>query len=398
MILSVPTLWLVFVINFLALAMVWAYVIRSYPTFRPARYWAAATLLASVGAGISGLRNSAVAPAIPIMIGNPMLIFACCLGAMGVRRFFDRPVRWGLHLAIVAVAAVSLGIFTWNDNMAVRIATSSVSQALSLLLMLPLMFSSDVWREQPGARLTGCISVLMIVVHAARSIGAMLDVSGAVGFVQFNPYQALMVLLLVFLSMAWNFGFLLMAVDRLHGEVTHLAMQDDLTGIANRRHMIQRIGQECATSQENKQPFSILVIDLDGFKAINDRHGHAAGDECLRQFVQTAQSRLRPGDLLARSGGDEFVAVLPDTTQREGAMIARYILEACRAQPSLYDGPSVGVSIGIAQWRLAIGDKVDRLIAMADQALYTAKSQGKDRYAIYEEAPRDLMQALRQSA
>ena len=147
----------------------------------------------------------------------------------------------------------------------------------------------------------------------------------------FTPLQSAFVLGLVFLSMALNFGFLLMAMDRLRTEVADLALLDDLTGVGNRRHLVQRLSEECARSARSGQPFSLLVIDLDGFKGINDTHGHAAGDACLQHFTLMAQTRLRPGDMLARSGGDEFCIVLPSSTLREGAMIARRVLEVCRA-------------------------------------------------------------------
>ena len=139
--------------------------------------------------------------------------------------------------------------------------------------------------------------------------------------------QSVLILVLMFLSMAWNFGFVLMAMDRLRNEVADLALLDDLTGVGNRRHLLQRLTEECARSERSGEPFSLLVIDLDGFKAINDTHGHAAGDACLQHFTLMAQTRLRPGDMLARTGGDEFCIVLPSSTLREGAMIARRILE-----------------------------------------------------------------------
>ena len=147
----------------------------------------------------------------------------------------------------------------------------------------------------------------------------------------FSPVQSVVILVLVFLSMALNFGFLLMAMDRLRNEVADLALLDDLTGVGNRRHLLQRLTEECARSERSGQPFALLVIDLDGFKAINDTHGHAAGDACLQHFTLMAQTRLRPGDMLARTGGDEFCIVLPSSTLREGAMIARRVLEVCRA-------------------------------------------------------------------
>ena len=205
----------------------------------------------------------------------------------------------------------------------------------------------------------------------------------------FNPLQSVLVLVLMFLSMALNFGFLLMAMDRLRNEVADLALLDDLTGVGNRRHLLQRLTEECARSERSGEPFALLVIDLDGFKAINDTHGHAAGDACLQHFTLMAQTRLRPGDMLARTGGDEFCVVLPASTLREGAMIARRILEVCRADAEECVGADIpiSVSIGVAQWTREMGPFPDRLIAAADHALYAAKKSGKNRHAVYDPSP-----------
>jgi GGDEF domain-containing protein len=115
-----------------------------------------------------------------------------------------------------------------------------------------------------------------------------------------NPVQSVLMVALMFLSMALNFGFLLMAIDRLRNEVADLALLDDLTGVGNRRHLLQRLTEECARSERSSEAFALLVIDLDGFKAINDTYGHAAGDACLQHFTLMAQTRLRPGDMQAR--------------------------------------------------------------------------------------------------
>ena len=183
-------------------------------------------------------------------------------------------------------------------------------------------------------------------------VAALLGIGGAITPIHFNPFQAMLVLLLVFLSMAWNFGFLLMAIDRLRNEVADLALLDDLTGVGNRRHLLQRLTEECARSERSGEPFALLVIDLDGFKGINDTHGHAAGDACLQHFTLMAQTRLRPSDMLARTGGDEFCIVLPSSTLREGAMIARRVLDVCRAdaEQCVGDDIPIAVSIGVAQW------------------------------------------------
>ena len=169
------------------------------------------------------------------------------------------------------------------------------------------------------------------MIYADAAAGALTGVGGDVSYIRFNAFQAALVLVLMFLSMSRNFGFLLMAIDRLRNEVADLALLDDLTGVANRRYLLQRLGEECASSERSGQSFALLVIDLDSFKAINDTHGHAAGDACLQHFTLMAQTRLRPSDLLARTGGDEFCIVLPSSGLREGAMIARRVLDVCRA-------------------------------------------------------------------
>src|SRR6185437_6130169 len=203
-----------------------------------------------------------------------------------------------------------------------------------------------------------------------------------------NP-QAVVVIVLLFLSMALNFGFLLMAMDRLRNEVAELALLDDLTGVANRRHLVQRLTEECARSDRSEEPFALLVMDIDGFKTINDTYGHAAGDACLQHFTLMAQTRLRPGDMLARTGGDEFCVVLPASTLREGAMIARRIVSVCREDAEQCTGADipVSVSIGVAQWTREMGAFPDRLIAAADHALYDAKKNGRNCHAVYDPAP-----------
>jgi diguanylate cyclase (GGDEF)-like protein len=387
--LSVPTLWTVFVINFLALGLVWAYVMRSYPKFDAARFWTGAALAAALGAALSMLRG-VVDSQLPLVAGGALLILACCVAAMGIKRFYDEPVSWLATLAIVVLSTAGLTYFmVVQDNMPIRILIYSVGQSIPIAMTLRLVLAQREGRKNPGARLAGIVAILVLAIHAVRCACALLNVGGQVSMVSFNGLQAALILVLVFLSMAWNFGFLLMAIDRLRNEVADLALLDDLTGVGNRRHLLQRLLEECARSERSGEPFALLAIDLDGFKGINDTLGHAAGDACLQHFTLMAQTRLRPGDMLARSGGDEFCIVLPASTLREGAMIARRILEVCRADAEACTGADVpvAVSIGVAQWTRQIGAFPEQLIAAADQALYAAKKEGKNRYALYDHAP-----------
>ena len=387
--LSVPTLWIVFVVNFMALGLVWTYVLRSYPNFGAARFWAASCYIAAFGATVSMLRNFTDS-LIPLLFGGTLLIAGCCMASMGVSRFYGLPAAWrGSALTTVISFAGILFFLVVQDSMEMRVLVYSVGLSIPIALTLKLVLSRRDGHDNPGARLAGIIAILLLTVNVIRCAAGVLHIGGAVTPLQFNPFQAILVLLLVFLSMAWNFGFLLMAIDRLRNEVADLALLDDLTGVGNRRLLLQRLTEECARSERSGEPFALLVIDLDGFKAINDTHGHAAGDACLQHFTLMAQTRLRPGDMLARTGGDEFCVVLPASKLGEAAMIARRILDVCREDAEACVGTDIPIalSIGVAQWTREIGVFPDRLIAAADHALYAAKNDGKNRHAVYDPSP-----------
>jgi diguanylate cyclase (GGDEF)-like protein len=385
---SVPTLWTVFVINFLAVGLIWAYVVRSYPAFGAARFWTASALVGAGGAAVAML-HFAVGSQVPLFTGGTLLVFAACLAAMGVHRFYGQPVSWRISVAVTALSAAGMMFFVYgHDSLPMRILVYSLGQTVPLALTLKLLLSRQDGRDNPGARLAGIVVICLIGLYVVRLVATLLY-RGDFSIFQSNPLQWVLVLILIFLSMSLNFGFLLMAMDRLRNEVADLALLDDLTGVGNRRYLLQRLTEECARSERSGEPFALLVIDLDGFKGINDTHGHAAGDACLQHFTLMAQTRLRPGDMLARTGGDEFCIVLPSSTLREGAMIARRVIEICRedAEGCVGDDIPIAVSIGVAQWTRAMGAFPDRLIAAADHALYAAKNDGKNRHAVYDPAP-----------
>jgi diguanylate cyclase (GGDEF)-like protein len=407
--LNVPTMWTIFIVNFLALALIWAYVMRSYPKFEAAPFWTGSAFCAALGAALAMVHFVSDSLS-TLIIGGSMVVFATCLASMGIKRFYDRPVTWRGTALITGLTMAALIFFSVvHDSMAMRISIYSLGSMLPLALTLRLVLHEQDGRRNPGARLAGVVAILMITIYAVRAVGFLFHLGGEFSAVSSNPIQSVLMVALMFLSMALNFGFLLMAIDSLRNEVADLALLDDLTGVANRRHLLQRLTEECARSARSNEAFALLVIDLDGFKSINDTHGHAAGDACLQHFTLMAQTRLRPGDLLARTGGDEFCVVLPASTLREGAMIARRIVDVCRADAGQCAGADipVSVSIGVAQWTCEMGAFPDRLIAAADHALYDAKKNGRNCHAVYDPAPPApapgfeaaiLDQALRKSA
>jgi diguanylate cyclase (GGDEF)-like protein len=408
--LNIPTLWMVFVSNYLALGLIWAYVARSYPKFDAARFWAGASFAGAAGAALATLHVFFPETLLPLLTGGSTMVLAAGLGMMGIERFYGLPIRWRETVLITVLCAAALAVFIYlYPDMGIRILIYSLAQVLPFVLSLRLLFSSQDGRKSPGARLAGVVSIMIISLYALRVLGYFTHLGGEFSAVRSSPVQSVVMLVLMFLSLAWNFGFLLMAIDRLRNEVADLALLDDLTGVGNRRHLLARLTEECARSERSNEPFALLVIDLDGFKGINDSYGHAAGDACLQHFTLMAQTRLRPGDMLARTGGDEFCVVLPASTLREGAMIARRIVTICREDAAQCVGADipVSVSIGVAQWTADMGAFPDRLIAAADHALYDAKKNGRDCHAVYEPAPSPplapdyqaiLEQALRKTA
>jgi diguanylate cyclase (GGDEF)-like protein len=158
-------------------------------------------------------------------------------------------------------------------------------------------------------------------------------------------------------------------------EVQRLVIHDELTGLANRRHMQERLEQEKSRCQRTGRHFSIAVIDLDHFKRINDTQGHAAGDAVLRAFAAEAVAALRGADLMARWGGEEFLLLLPDTRGAEAQASVMRLLERVRNLPWA-TGLPLSFSAGVTEHRQ--GETVPETVARADRQMYEAKRAGRN--------------------
>lgn len=154
--------------------------------------------------------------------------------------------------------------------------------------------------------------------------------------------------------------------ERLQRELEHLAAHDPLTGVANRRRLAQELDRQIARARRERTPLSVVTLDVDELKEHNDVHGHAAGDRLLKHVASTWAAAVRPGDLIARTGGDEFVALLPDCShaaaERLAARLRGEVAAAC------------GCSAGTACWDGR--ESADELLARADSTMYDAKRAG----------------------
>ncbi len=172
-----------------------------------------------------------------------------------------------------------------------------------------------------------------------------------------------------------------------HRQLEGLSRQDSLTPVNNRRALMEALALEFHRSRRYRHPFALLFLDLDHFKEINDRHGHAFGDQVLLHVVQLARGMIRPPDIIGRYGGEEFVIGLVECDQAGALQIAERIrLKIAQDQFAWeHHATAVTVSIGVVMLSPDI-DQVETFITRADQAMYHAKRRGRNRVELYNEA------------
>jgi two-component system, cell cycle response regulator len=161
-----------------------------------------------------------------------------------------------------------------------------------------------------------------------------------------------------------------------------MAITDGLTGLHNRRYMESHLATLVEQSAARVKPLTVLVLDIDYFKSVNDTHGHHAGDDVLREFAQRLKKSIRGIDLACRYGGEEFVVVMPDTDLAIATMVAERLRRRIASEPfSIDEGKAaveITISVGLAT-RTTNDDTAANILKRADQALYRAKRDGRNR-------------------
>lgn len=156
-----------------------------------------------------------------------------------------------------------------------------------------------------------------------------------------------------------------------------MSIHDTLTGLKNRRYFAHIFHDECARSQRNSEPMSLLFLDIDHFKQVNDKHGHHVGDEVLIQLSSYLMSHCRPYDTAVRWGGEEFLLLMSSADEQSAAHFAERLRKGIEAELSNKLTFPITVSIGLAQYQQ--DDTLESITDRADQALYHAKATGRNR-------------------
>lgn len=263
-----------------------------------------------------------------------------------------------------------------NTSEAVRASVSALGTGAVYLLPVPALF-----REQDASTgkfhyVAGAAFLLGAVAFLARGAAIAADLLAAHPTAS-NPLNVLVAFSTLAIVVAGTFAFLIMVRQR---ELARLAMLDGLTEVFNRRTFMEQTRRVLALAQRRGLACSAVLVDLDHFNRINDKHGYRAGDEVLRQFVTQARSVLRQEDLLGRSGGGEFAMLLFATPATGAQAVARRLQSALAAHPPRVGGIGIPVtgSFGISEWRPGSESEGAELLHRADQALYEAKERGRN--------------------
>jgi diguanylate cyclase (GGDEF)-like protein len=168
----------------------------------------------------------------------------------------------------------------------------------------------------------------------------------------------------------------------LYRAATQSALRDPLTDTGNRIAMDQTLQREIEMSRQHLQPLSLLMLDIDHFKHVNDNHGHSAGDEVLKAVAASIKHQLRNVDMVFRFGGEEFLILLSNTGREAAAMVGERLRFAAQEQDYAADGKSIELTVSLGCSTLLPGESADSLLRRADNALYVAKRAGRNRLAM----------------
>jgi diguanylate cyclase (GGDEF)-like protein len=304
------------------------------------------------------------------VLSNTLLLTGSGLFYIALSQFMAFPYSKSLVIGVIAIVMSFLIYFTyWDDDMGNRIITLSLgSIAMVSILILQL------WRiQKTSLRFSASLMLVSFLVYGifliVRTIVIIINPPQDAS--SLTPAQSATYLLSFALSFFWSMGFILMVSQRLRNDLMEVATIDVLTRISNRRATLVFLEKELSRAQRHESEFTVLLIDIDNFKQVNDRWGHAVGDDVLVKTAGIFQSMIRKQDLVGRWGGEEFLIIVPGTCDAM-ALAERVRSELANAAFS-YGAASFGITISIGVTCAKQSDQIDQILRSADKALYESK-------------------------
>ena len=310
-------------------------------------------------------------------VGNSLLALALAFYGASLLRIHGQAVPWRCLFILPLLMAMALAALI--DTREPRMFAACLVLILQCLLIMVW-----TWRH---ARNGGRAYLLLLIGGGISMIGLLLRLaaiaSGAAADLPYNVSnlrQTVSVSIGTVTVMMFSLGLVLMAKERSEAALRDMALRDALTGIANRRAILETFERELERSRRAGTVLAIALLDIDHFKQINDTHGHLAGDAVLHQMATLLRQRLRLSDEIGRYGGEEFLVLLPDTNSDGALTVINELRAAVAAQPACFGDLVLPYRFSAGLWCgvPGPGDSSDTLIAQADAALYEAKAAGRD--------------------
>src|SRR5215210_3532638 len=381
--LHVPTLAMVavFVTTILGVLLLLAW--RREQNSNALLWWGSGYLAGATSFALLSARG-VVPDVFSIEIANTAVLLGYGFMFAGTRAFNGRetPITALLVAPLIWLTAMRVPAVTADINL--RIVVVTLCQFVLICLMV-----YEFWRDRAEPLLSRWPTIIVLlsqmVALSVRLPAVILTPLTATHDFFRSPTFAVMAFATVLYTI--TFAFLLISMTKERGELRHktAALIDPLTGLANRRAFLADADDFIARNAQRSEPLTVMLADLDRFKAVNDRFGHAIGDRVLRVFADTVTRTLRPADLSGRLGGEEFVVLMPNTGLADATLLAERIRLSFAEAACIVAGETVGstVSIGIATSSDA-AMRIDDLMVAADRALYRAKADGRNRVTMID--------------
>lgn len=350
------------------------------PVGSAANLWVRATALQSL-AWLAFSQRDLIPDVISILVGNFLICLAYAEYPRALRVFHGDATAWPTPRWIAAFVIVPVVLYTWvTPSVPLRTVTTS-----AVVMALLLFAARETVRAAPRPWPTSHVITLTIFAGGAallfvRIVFETLNPQPLTSGVAATPMQVATFSYMSLVPVIATFGFALMCSEYTRTELERLAATDPLTGALNRRMLEQLAHEQIAVAHRHERPVSLLLLDADRFKTINDHYGHEVGDIALKNVVSSARQQLRPGDLIGRLGGEEFLVLLIDTDSTEATEIAERLREAVATLDLRVRGESLRLSISIGVATLGEhGADFNELVRRADRAMYLAKRSGRNR-------------------
>lgn len=381
--LHVPTLAMVAVFVTVILGALLLFAWRRDQSTNALLWWGTSYVLGATSFALLAARGS-IPDVLSIEVANAATLssYACLLA--GARAFNGRETPPTVFLVAPLIWLIAMQVPAVVADINLRIVVVTSCQCIFLALTV-----YELWRERAEPLLSRWPAIIVLVSH-------MVALSVRVALVILTPltathdfFRSPTFAVMAFTTVLYTItvAFLLLSMTKERGELRHktAALVDPLTGLANRRAFLADADEFMSRNSKRGEPLTVMLADLDRFKAINDRFGHAVGDRVLQVFADMVRQTLRANDLSGRLGGEEFAFLMPGTGAAEAARIAERIRAHFADAARSVDGHAIAptVSVGVATTSASSVQLAD-LMAAADHALYRAKAEGRNRVALVD--------------